>query len=131
MRRTRQGPSRCCARRFVEAGLEHPELLCVYFYESRHLPEEAKASLDASANRYLAHYQRLVAELLPDVSDEEIHIRILAAWHMVAGMCTDLPDVPVAGVVDHPGPADVGHPAVRELAGFTVNTDRKVGGTCN
>ncbi len=79
---------------FVEVGLENPELLCVYFYESRHLPEEAKESLDASANRYLAHYQRLVAQLLPDVSDEEILIRILAAWHLVAGMCTDLPDVP-------------------------------------
>jgi AcrR family transcriptional regulator len=79
---------------FVEVGLENPELLCVYFYESRHLPDEAKTSLDASANRYLAHYQRLVAELLPGVSDEEILIRILAAWHLMAGMCTDLPDVP-------------------------------------
>ena len=48
------------------------------------------------ANRYLAHYQRLVAELLPDVGDEEILIRILAAWHLVAGMCTDLPDIPFA-----------------------------------
>jgi AcrR family transcriptional regulator len=81
---------------FVEVGLDDPELLCVYFYESRHLPDESRVSLDASANRYLAHYQRLVAELLPKVSDEEIHIRILAAWHMVAGMCTDLPDMPVA-----------------------------------
>jgi AcrR family transcriptional regulator len=81
---------------FVEVGLDDPDLLCVYFYESRHLPDEARASLDGSANRYLAHYQRLVAELLPDVSDEEILIRILAAWHMVAGACTDLPDVPTA-----------------------------------
>lgn len=81
---------------FVEVGLDAPDLLCVYFYESRHLPDQARESLDGSANRYLSHYQRLVAELLPEVSDEEIHIRILAAWHMVAGMCTDLPDVPVA-----------------------------------
>jgi AcrR family transcriptional regulator len=81
---------------FVEVGLDDPELLCVYFYESRHMPDEARVSLDASANRYLSHYQRLVAQLLPDVSDEEIHIRILAAWHMVAGLCTDLPEVPVA-----------------------------------
>jgi AcrR family transcriptional regulator len=80
---------------FVEVSLDDPELVCVFFYESRHLSKESRVSMDASANRYLAHYQRLVAELLPKVSDEEILIRVLAAWHMVAGMCTDLPDVPI------------------------------------
>jgi AcrR family transcriptional regulator len=80
---------------FVGVSLDDPEMVCVYFYESRHLSEEARASMDASANRYLAHYQRLVAELLPSVSDEEILVRVVAAWHMVAGMCTDLPDVPI------------------------------------
>jgi AcrR family transcriptional regulator len=81
---------------FVEVSLDDPELVVVFFYESRHLSDEAREAMDAEANRYLAHYQRLVAALLPGVSDEEILIRILAAWHLVAGMCTDLPDVPIA-----------------------------------
>jgi AcrR family transcriptional regulator len=81
---------------FVEVSLDDPELVVVFFYESRHLSDEARGAMDAEANRYLSHYQRLVAELLPGVSDEEILIRILAAWHLVAGMCTDLPDVPIA-----------------------------------
>ena len=99
---------------FVEVGLDDPELLCVYFYESRHMPDEARVSLDASANRYLSHYQRLVAQLLPDVSDEEIHIRILAAWHMVAGLVhTDLPEVPVAEkLTTYRSLADVGNDLV-------------------
>lgn len=92
---TRQALTMLCSS-FVEVSLDDPELVVVFFYESRHLSDEARASMDAEANRYLAHYQRLVAELLPDVSDEEILIRILAGWHMVAGMCTDLPDVPIA-----------------------------------
>jgi AcrR family transcriptional regulator len=81
---------------FVEVSLDDPELVVVFFYESRHLSEESRGAMDAEANRYLSHYQRLVAELRPSVSDEEILIRILAAWHLVAGMCTDLPDVPSA-----------------------------------
>ena len=95
---TRKSLAMLCTS-FVEVSLDDPELAVVFFYESRHLSEEARGAMDAEANRYLAHYQRLVAELLPDVSDEEILIRILAAWHLVAGMCTDLPDVPMASLV--------------------------------
>jgi AcrR family transcriptional regulator len=79
---------------FIEVALDDPDLLCVHFYESRHLPADAREALDLSANRYLAHYQRFVAQLRPDLSTEEVHIRVLAALHMVAGLCTDLPDVP-------------------------------------
>jgi AcrR family transcriptional regulator len=76
---------------FVDVALDDPDLLCVYFYESRHLPDDARDALDLSAERYLAHYQRCMTQLRPELSAEEIHIRVLAALHMVGGMCTDLP----------------------------------------
>ncbi len=78
---------------FVEVALDDPDLLCVYFYESRHLPDDARDALDVSANRYLAHYQRFMAQLRPELSAEEIHIRVMTALHMVGGMCTDLPSM--------------------------------------
>jgi AcrR family transcriptional regulator len=79
---------------FVELALNDPDLMCVYFYEARHMPHTSRAAIDMSADPYLANYERLLASLRPDLSAEEVHIRVLAASHMVGGMCTDLPDVP-------------------------------------
>jgi AcrR family transcriptional regulator len=81
---------------FVESALKDPDLMYIYFYEARHMPPEARASLEMSAEPYLANYERYLAAGRPDLSSEEVHIRVLAASHMVGGMCADLPDVPQA-----------------------------------
>jgi AcrR family transcriptional regulator len=82
-----------CAN-FVESALMDPDLMYVYFYEARHMPPDAQASLDMSAQPYLAHYEQFLVAARPDLSEEEGHIRVLAASHMVGGMCSALPDVP-------------------------------------
>jgi len=79
---------------FVEAALEEPELLSVYFYESRHVPDDAKVDLDQEGHRYLHHYERRVAAIRPELSGDEVHLRVVAASQMIAGTATDLPDMP-------------------------------------
>ncbi|HEX3795946.1 MAG TPA: TetR/AcrR family transcriptional regulator [Acidimicrobiales bacterium] len=85
---------------FVASALKDPDLMYVYFYEARHMPSEAQASLEMSAKPYLAHYEHFLAASRPELSAEEVHIRVLAASHMVGGMCTDLPDVSEAVLAD-------------------------------
>jgi hypothetical protein len=79
---------------FVEVALKDPEVLGVYFYESRHVPAEAKVELDQSGQHYLHHYERRLAAIRPDLSTQEVQLRVVAASQMVAGTCTDLPKVP-------------------------------------
>ena len=43
---------------FVESALKDPDLMYIYFYEARHMPPEARASLELSAEPYLANYER-------------------------------------------------------------------------
>jgi AcrR family transcriptional regulator len=85
---------------FVEVALKYPEVLCVYFYESRHVPAEAKVELDQSGQRYLHHYERRLAALRPDLSAQEVQLRVVAASQMVAGTCTDMPKVPKKALKD-------------------------------
>ncbi|HUC04557.1 MAG TPA: TetR/AcrR family transcriptional regulator [Acidimicrobiales bacterium] len=79
-------------RAFVAGAMEDPDLYCVYFYEARHVPPGAKASLEASARRYVAHYEGLVQRVAPTVPAAEVTARVQAAMHVVAGFCVDAPD---------------------------------------
>jgi AcrR family transcriptional regulator len=85
---------------FVEVALKDRELLCVYFYESRHVPKDAKVELDQSGHRYLHHYERLLAVIRPDLSALEVQLRVVAASQMIAGSCTDLPKAPAKVLKD-------------------------------
>jgi AcrR family transcriptional regulator len=85
---------------FVEVALKDPEVLCVYFYESRHVPVEAKVELDREGHHYLHHYERRLAAVRPDLSAQEVQLRVVAASQMVAGTCTDLPKIPKKALKD-------------------------------
>ncbi|HEY1829359.1 MAG TPA: TetR/AcrR family transcriptional regulator [Acidimicrobiales bacterium] len=95
----RRGLELLCAS-FVEVALKYPEVLGVYFYESRHVPAEAKVELDQSGRRYLHHYERRLASVRPDLSAQEVQLRVVAASQMIAGTCTDLPKVPKKALKD-------------------------------
>jgi AcrR family transcriptional regulator len=79
---------------FVEVALKDPEVLGVYFYESRHVPAEAKVELDREGLHYLHHYERRLAAVRPDLSAAEVQLRVVAASQMIAGTCTDRPKLP-------------------------------------
>ncbi|HEY1826398.1 MAG TPA: helix-turn-helix domain-containing protein [Acidimicrobiales bacterium] len=79
---------------FVDMALKDPEVLGVYFYESRHVPAEAKMELDREGHHYLHHYERRLAALRPDLSASEVQLRVVAASQMIAGTCTDRPKLP-------------------------------------
>ena len=78
---------------FVDVAVSDPDGVCVYFFESRHLPPESQAEVDRPANLYLNSYERVLAKLRPELPQQEAHIRVDAALRMVAGVCMDLPDV--------------------------------------
>jgi AcrR family transcriptional regulator len=78
---------------FVEVAVNDPDGVCVYFFESRHLPPESRSEVDRPANLYLHSYERVLVQLRPDLGQQEAHIRVDAALRMVAGVCMDLPDM--------------------------------------
>lgn len=85
---------------FVNAAINDSDVVCVYFFESRHLPPESRVDIDRPANLYLSSYERVLVQLLPDLQQQEAHIRVDAALRMVAGVCLDRPSTLDASLAD-------------------------------
>jgi AcrR family transcriptional regulator len=86
-------------RSFVEVAVDDPDLCCVYFFESRHVPVAARTRMDVSARRYLDTYAQLVSRVLPDLAADEVSARVQGAVLMIGGICIDLPDIPTERLV--------------------------------
>ena len=90
---------RMLSRSFVDLAVDDPDLCCVYFFESRHLSAGAKLALEDRARQYLRGYERLLAQLLPQLSGDEIAVRVRSATYSIGGLCLDLPSIPTDRLV--------------------------------